>query len=311
MFKFDELAATLEHNHQQLHERFEENSYRLFHGRSRKEQVATSADEPPQLNIDIFYNIAVVYNYQEHLPKEKLGSFLKELLPQRIEAIVYQPRYAPPVKPELLAGSLPQQALALENKLYFVLDSLRMNTGFYTDIYPLRKLVFENSTDAEVLNLFAFTCSFAVVAIAAGAKSVINVDMNSNALSRGRASLQLNNLAYKKAGYWAHNIMHSLGKIEKKRPYDLIIIDPPMGQPRSFNAAKDYPKLIKRLLNTIEPGSRLIATDNNPHHDFTFLKDLFADYKSIIEQCSLHDLKGPGHYFTPAKSGVKYAHVVF
>lgn len=47
-----------------------------------------------------------------------------------------------------------------------------------------RYWVKENSKDKSVLNLFAYTCAFSVVALNGGATEVINKDMSKGALKQ-------------------------------------------------------------------------------------------------------------------------------
>jgi 23S rRNA (cytosine1962-C5)-methyltransferase len=130
-----------------------------------------------------------------------------------------------------------------------------------------------------VLNLFAYTCAFSVVAIAAGAEKVVNVDMSSAALNLGRANHQLNNLAKSKSEFVAENILKSWSRVKKPGPYDLVIIDPPSYQKGSFIAEKDYAKVIRRLPELMPAGGLVLACLNAPELSEGFLKQQF------VEQC--------------------------
>ena len=128
----------------------------------------------------------------------------------------------------------------------------------------------------KILNLFAYTCAFSVVAVAAGAEKVVNVDMSSSALNVGRANHQLNGLTKERTEYLAENIMKSWGRIKKRGPFDIVIIDPPSYQPGSFIAGKDYEKVIRRLPELLPKGGLVLACLNAPELSDEFLKSQFA-----------------------------------
>jgi hypothetical protein len=120
-----------------------------------------------------------------------------------------------------------------------------------------------------------------VAAIAGGAKEVINLDMASRALATGRRNHQLNfdPATCSRASYLAHDLFKSWGKLKRRAPYDIIIIDPPSNQGRSFYAEKDYAKILRRLPDLTGSDSLILACLNAPHLDVSFLTSLFADYK--------------------------------
>ncbi len=63
------------------------------------------------------------------------------------------------------------------------------NTGLFLDMRHGRDWLRRHAAGKRVLNLFAYTCAFSVAALAGGAERVVNVDMQSRALSRGRHRL--------------------------------------------------------------------------------------------------------------------------
>lgn len=136
---------------------------------------------------------------------------------------------------------------AQRGELHFALQSDKQNVGYFLDIEPARCWLEKQARDKSVLNLFAYTCSFSVIAMAAGARSVLNMDMSSAALNIGRINHTRNGIATDKVTFLAHDILRSWGKLQRKGPYDIVIVDPPSMQPGSFVAKQDYSKIIKRL----------------------------------------------------------------
>jgi 23S rRNA (cytosine1962-C5)-methyltransferase len=122
------------------------------------------------------------------------------------------------------------------------------------------------------LNLFAYTCAFSVVAGQAGARHVLNLDMSDGALAIGKQNHQLNGLTGG-ASFMPHDIFKTWGKINRMRPYELIIVDPPSYQKGSFVATKDYARLMRRLPELLTPGGHALLCLNAPELDLAFLKD--------------------------------------
>jgi len=94
----------------------------------------------------------------------------------------------------VLAGDEPLDLVEIrENGLHFLVDVKRGHkTGFYLDQRDNRRKVAPYLRGRDVLNCFAYTGAFAVYAMAAGAKSVANVDTSADALAIARRNVELN-----------------------------------------------------------------------------------------------------------------------
>jgi len=136
----------------------------------------------------------------------------------------------------------------------------------------------ENAKDKHVLNLFSYTCAFSLGAKVGGAKSVVNVDMSKGALKTGMANHSLNNLDPKGVSFLPYNILKSFSSLKRKGPYDMIIIDPPSFQRGSFEATKDYEKLIKKLPQIASENCILLACLNSPELDSSFIIDMIKQW---------------------------------
>jgi len=73
------------------------------------------------------------------------------------------------------------------------------------------------------------------------------------------------------------NILKSFSRIKKKGPYDIIIIDPPTFQKGSFEATKDYRKLIAKLPVIASEDCTLLACLNSPDLNVEFIKELIKE----------------------------------
>lgn len=123
----------------------------------------------------------------------------------------------------------------------------------------------------KVLNLFAYTCAFSVVALQAGADQVLNMDMASGALAIGQQNHRLNDVL-RGASFLGHDIFKSWGRIGRGGPYHLVIVDPPSYQRGSFVATKDYVRLARRLPELMAPGGHALLCLNAPELGPEFLQ---------------------------------------
>ena len=191
---------------------------------------------------------------------------------------VYQCRGAG-AETRTMAGFVPEPHVVTEAGTRYLVHLLRgQNHGLFLDMAEGRRWVREHvQPGAKVLNLFAYTCAFSVVALQAGAAEVVNVDMASGALATGRSNHELNGV---KAGarFLAHDIFNSWGKLTRGGPYDLVICDPPSFQKGSFVATKDYARLARRLPALLAPGGQALLCLNAPELGLDFLRGVIAEH---------------------------------
>lgn len=247
---------------------------RLFHGRGN------TYGGYRFLTVDSVDKVLFAVLFDENDEEEAIISMLRDFYTDegKWEALVLQRRYLPSSPSIIIEGELPQQCFAIEDGLKYHINFLNaQNIGFFPDMKHGREFVRENAHGKNVLNLFSYTCSFSIVAIAAGAKSVVNVDMNKNVLSTGRENHRINKLDTKKAEFMPYNILKSWSRIRKSGPYDLIIIDPPSFQKGSFAATSDYEKIIRRLHEFAAEECIVLSALNAPELESAFIKKLFRE----------------------------------
>jgi len=265
-------------------------SRRLFHGRGH------NFPGYEDVLIDWFEPVVLVTLYRDRSDKwlKQLVEYLQSCLP-RLEAVVLQQRFSANSPSRILYGHLPDEVNALEAGLkYRLLLDRAQNIGFFLDTAVARSLVKTQSTGKKVLNLFAYSCSFSVAAIAAGARQVVNLDMNKNALALGKLNHEMNGLDLRKTSFLALELFRSFSKLKKLAPFDLIICDPPAEQGKSFLALRDWPKLLKKMPLLLQPDGEIVACLSSPHLTSGYIQNLF---KSHCPQAELVDLLNAGERF--------------
>ena len=110
---------------------------------------------------------------------------------------VFQHRHAGGADTRLMAGSVPDPHTVTEQGTQFrVHIDKGQNHGLFLDMAQGRRWVREyvaahatagaGGRGIKVLNLFAYTCAFSVVALQAGARKVVNVGMSRGAIDIGQ-----------------------------------------------------------------------------------------------------------------------------
>jgi 23S rRNA (cytosine1962-C5)-methyltransferase len=196
----------------------------------------------------------------------------------RHTTLVLQRRYLAKAPTEILVGELKNNLYVRENGLKIKLNLLsNQNNGYFPDMKNGRSFIKSISKDKKVLNLFSYTCAFSLSAMSGQASEVVNMDMAKGALSTGRENHHLNNIDTRTIKFYPHNILKSFSRIKRDGPFDVIIIDPPTLQKGSFEASKDYNKIIKRLDTFSSDDATVLACLNSPDLDENFIIDIFTE----------------------------------
>lgn len=247
---------------------------RVFHGRG---QLYPSL---AHLSIDWYPPVLLITSYEPFETGRELITTLQDAdrLGQ-IKTILLQSRHEKGAPSKALCGEKCPSCIVEENGLrYEVQPGVNQNAGLFLDMRELRRWLVDNARDRVVLNLFAYTCTLSVAAIAGGAKQVTNVDMSKPSINWGLRNHELNGQDPRNIKSIPHNIFRSWGRIRQFGRYDLVIIDPPSRQRGSFDVEKNYPAVLKKLNQLTSSGADVIATVNSPYLSQDYLTNLVSRY---------------------------------
>ncbi len=253
---------------------------RVFHGRGN------FYDDFNYLVVDSINDILMATLFEEvdvDIQKEIIKILDEVYATKGFKTLIIQRRYKKDNLYEIVRGKIPENPIAYENGLKYSLNFSNQNIGIFPDMKNGRSFIKEISKDKNVLNLFSYTCAVSVSAISAGASKVVNVDMAKNALTTGRTNHHLNNLDTKKVKFMPYDILKSWSRIKKEGPYDIIIIDPPSLQKGSFEASKDYEKIIRRLNELAASNCTVLSCLNAPELDSEFIKNKFVEFAPFFK----------------------------
>jgi len=119
---------------------------------------------------------------------------------------------------------------------------------------------------ASLLNLFAHTCAFGVLAAAEGA-TTLNIDTSARALERGRENYRRNRLEEAQHRFWKEDVRKALPRLVRRgETFSAIILDPPTfahgGRGRAFRIEKELEPLIASCLRLLAKEGGLLVSIN-------------------------------------------------
>lgn len=177
----------------------------------------------------------------------------------------------------LFGESAPEALHVMERGIPF---EVRLGSGLATGLYLDQRLTRERvqllSAKKRVLNLFAYTCAFGVVAGLGEAEYVVNVDASKRALLWGQRNLELAGVPMERQRLIHEDVFDMLAKYRRQgHTFDLIVLDPPSyarTHRSRFSVHKDYPKMLRAVLSLLDRQGTLIACCNYEGKRLSVLK---------------------------------------
>jgi 23S rRNA (cytosine1962-C5)-methyltransferase len=164
-----------------------------------------------------------------------------------------------------VAGNNPPDLIEIqENDCRFLIDIKQGHkTGFYLDQRNNREHLKKFCSGAEVLNCFAYTGAFGIIALQSGAASIVNIDSSAGSLSLGRQNLELNHLNSSQAEDIEGNAFQVLRQLRAtERKFDLIVLDPPKfieSRAQLNRATRGYKDINMLAFQLLRPGGHLFT----------------------------------------------------
>ena len=169
------------------------------------------------------------------------------------------------------------------------------HVGLFLDQRDSRRRIGRIARGKRVANLFAFTCSFSVVAAQAGAEVVFSVDLAAGALDRGKRNFAQNGLTETGRGkFIREDVQKWLARqVRKKRSnpaafqsWDMIICDPPVfassGKKGSFSVEKAWPELAEQIREIIsDDGSALFCNNHRSGDEIYYRSELEKRFSTV------------------------------
>jgi 23S rRNA (cytosine1962-C5)-methyltransferase len=192
--------------------------------------------------------------------------------------------------------AVPESFLGREHDLHFTLTlNERQHPGLFLDQRDSRSKIAKLAQGKRVANLFAFTCSFSIYALAAGAEVVFSVDLAAGCLKRGQENVVLNrSVSAGNAKFIKEDVRKWLGRqLRKKRKdpagfvaFDVVICDPPVfasaGKGKSFHVENEWPDLVRDVYGVLgENGIALFSNNHQAGNEAFYYETLTAQFSEV------------------------------
>jgi 23S rRNA (cytosine1962-C5)-methyltransferase len=175
------------------------------------------------------------------------------------------------ISPVLFSGdaALPPTAVVTEAGVRYALDfSAGYSHGLFLDQRANRAFL-RRVAPKKLLNTFAYTCSFSVVAALAGAET-LSVDLSKKSLDRGRENFALNKIAIAadtRHRFLADDVLEVLPRLARRgEKFDAIVLDPPTfsrgNQGRRWQVEQHFEDLLLAALEVSAPRTRMLLSTN-------------------------------------------------
>jgi 23S rRNA (cytosine1962-C5)-methyltransferase len=172
---------------------------------------------------------------------------------------------APPLGRVLWGAEPPEHIRIEEHGMALLVDVRRgQKTGTFLDQRENRRLVRELSRGrAQALNCFSYTGGFSVAAALGGARRVLSVDTDRDAIALARENFRANGLDPDAHDFSTEDAFELLARCRREgRRFDLVVCDPPAfaKSQRAVEAAvAGYASLNRAALGVLAPGGLLVT----------------------------------------------------
>lgn len=255
------------------------------------------ADFFPGLVVDKFSDVLVVQSLALGIDryKEEIVELLKQILQEDGVEIrgVYERSDVKVRRQEgmelykgFMGAEFPTLVQIEENGVRYEVDVKDgQKTGFFLDQKYNRLAIQRLCRNAEVLDCFTHTGSFALNAGIAGAKSVLGVDASALAVEQANKNAELNGLS-DRVHFLCEDVFELLPRLEEEgKQFDVVILDPPAftkSRNSVKNAVKGYREINLRAMKLVRDGGFLATCSCSHFMDYElFTKTIGQAAKNV------------------------------
>jgi len=267
------------------------NAYRLCNG---------IADGLEGLAIDKYANHYQIQFFKPGFSEFEIIEFLKETFKPEFIAVKYRLMDYKHIKKVFGDDS---KTIVCENGINFAVDLLdTLNPGLFLDMREARLFFAAHCANREVLNLFAYTCSFGLYAKKHNAIKTVNVDISKKNLNKGRENYSLNGIEPHPGEFFCGSSEEYVDwAVKKGKKFGAIAIDPPSfakNSNKTFSVEKDFGNLAAKAAKLLEHnGVMLLATNYSKWNGESLLKtakNAFTSFKLLKKGTQSADFPGSG-----------------
>jgi len=207
--------------------------------------------------------------------EKELTEYLKKSFNPKFIAVKY--RFANHSQIKAVFGEN-SKTIVEEYGCKFAVDLMdTLNPGLFLDMRDARHCFAKLCNGKEMLNLFAYTCSFSVHARKNGAVRAVNVDISKKNLNKGKENYVLNEIEIKQGEFFCGSSEEYVDWcIKKNKKFGAIVIDPPSFAKNGktfFSVEKNFEDLAAKAVSILEKsGVILLATNYSEWNINTLLK---------------------------------------
>ena len=216
--------------------------------------------------IDQLGALIVLQDYEAHMPAADWNLVLQSIFPEQQHWIKVREAkgsftYIGPENTEFIAEEAGDKFLVKPTQMH--------DLGLFVDTKSARNWVREQAKGKNILNLFAYTCAFAIAAKTHGAQQVTNIDPCEEYGIWGKRNGELNQVEFKFfADTTQKYLPRHLRRLEKLNDasYDLIITDPPaflVGRGDDRLGRKIWPSMLSQMVQSNAHQFLLICNDKS------------------------------------------------
>jgi 23S rRNA (cytosine1962-C5)-methyltransferase len=275
--------------------------YRLVHGEN---------DGLPGVVADRYGDFAVLKLYSAGLTPHRahivealrqeakglVGVFGRDEIPRDEESDEAAPQG------RVLWGAEPPERIEIdEHGMKLLVDVRRgQKTGMFLDQRENRRLVRDLSAGrGDALNLFGYTGGFSVAAALGGARHVVTIDVDRDAIVLARENFRVNGLDPADHAFASEDAFEILKRYKAQgRQFDLVVCDPPAfakSQKAVEAAVAGYASLNRAALHVLAPGGLLVTASCSARVSPEMFQDAVkeAAYKTHIDLQLVEDRRQP------------------